>query len=216
MIGLVKSLVKVVLSLPFRTFDMQDHSDEGVTRFYLYRRLAEVGERLGGEMHCGRALSISGSQHLGEVIGLHAGTLISADYPEHNVLGLGFEDDSFDVVLFDMVLEHIEGSPQDAIDELRRVLKPGGILFCTTVLFYPIHAYPSDFWRFTPEALKLLCRRFSGIIDLGGWGNLYVWFVIWLGLGKQLVPLKPSHPLHKVATRNDDHCKIVTWVVARK
>jgi SAM-dependent methyltransferase len=159
---------------------------------------------------------VSGSQHLGEVIGLNAQTIISADYPEHNVLDLVFADDSFDVVLFDQVLEHVEGNPQDALDELYRVLKPNGVLFCATVLVYPIHGYPSDFWRFTPNGLKLLCRRFSEIIDCGGWGNMYVWFVAWLGLHQRPVPPRPSHPLHKIATKNDDNWKIVTWIVARK
>ena len=72
------------------------------------------------------------------------------------------------------------------------------------------------FWRFTPEGLVLLCKRYSEIIDVGGWGNMYVWFVVWLGLHDMPVPLCRWHPLHWVAMRNDDNWKIVTWIVAKK
>jgi SAM-dependent methyltransferase len=120
------------------------------------------------------------------------------------------------VVFFDQVLEHVEGNPQQAVDEILRVLKPGGVMVCATVLVYPIHGYPSDFWRFTPEGLKLLCGKFNDIIDYGGWGNMYVWMLAWLGLHQEPVPLCRWHPLYRVATRNDSNWKIVTWIVARK
>jgi ubiquinone/menaquinone biosynthesis C-methylase UbiE len=109
----------------------------------------------------GRILSISGSSYLCGVLKISAQLVVEADYPDHNVLYLSYEPDQFDMVLFDQVLEHVEGNPQQAIDELYRVLKPGGLLICATVLVYPIHGYPSNYWRFTPEGLKLMCRRFS-------------------------------------------------------
>ena len=46
-----------------------------------------------------------------------------------DVLELPFEDDSFDAVTCQTVLIHIE-NPQNALQEMKRVLKPGGILFC--------------------------------------------------------------------------------------
>jgi predicted O-methyltransferase YrrM len=62
------------------------------------------------------------------------------------------------VVMID-ALEHVE-SPQQAIDETYRILRPGGAVVLASVMNYPIHD-PIDYWRFTPRALSLLLRRFA-------------------------------------------------------
>jgi SAM-dependent methyltransferase len=51
-----------------------------------------------------------------------------------------------------------------AADELHRVLEPGGLLVMTSQMYFPIHAYPSDYWRFTPEAFATLCERFDAVV----------------------------------------------------
>jgi SAM-dependent methyltransferase len=51
-----------------------------------------------------------------------------------------------------------------AADELHRVLAPGGILIMTSVMYFPIHAYPSDYWRFTPEGFVTLSERFETVV----------------------------------------------------
>ena len=186
-----------------------------MTRFFYYRHLAHVAAPLCAR-YAGSVLSVSGSSSMCENLGIPRHRMTEADYPEHNVLSLRFEDDHFDVVIFDQVLEHVEGDPQKAIDELHRVLKPGGLLVCATVLVYPIHGYPSDYWRFTPNGLKLLCRAFTRVVDCDGWGNMYVWFMAWMGLHLEPVPLCRWHPLHRIATRNDSQWKIITWIVVEK
>jgi len=67
------------------------------------------------------------------------------------------------VVLNMESLEHI-AYPQKAIDEIYRVLKPGGFLILTTVMHFKIHRTPSDYWRFAPDGLELLLKRFK-IVD---------------------------------------------------
>ncbi|NMD04281.1 MAG: class I SAM-dependent methyltransferase, partial [Deltaproteobacteria bacterium] len=48
-------------------------------------------------------------------------------------------------------LEHVE-YPRKAMEEIHRILKPGGIVIISSVMNYPIHDFPFDYWRFTPEA----------------------------------------------------------------
>lgn len=49
---------------------------------------------------------------------------------------LGFDDDSFDVVLSWGSLEHIAGGYAGTLAEIRRVLRPGGLFFAHPGLFY--------------------------------------------------------------------------------
>ena len=73
---------------------------------------------------------------------------------------LGICDASFDVVLCTEVLEHLP-EPQRAIDEMYRVLVPGGQLLLTTRFLFPIHDSPHDYFRFTKYGLRHLLRRFD-------------------------------------------------------
>src|SRR5262245_3504168 len=185
-----------------------------ITRYFMYDRLARIGPLLPNRT--GRILSISHSANLGELLGLRPTKLDEANYPEHDMLALKSPDAHYDFVLSDQVLEHLEGSPQQGIDECHRVLKPGGIAVHTTCFINPIHGSPNDFWRFTPEALRWLHRGWAEVMECDGWGSFAVWSVVHDGLRFEGVPHARWHPLHRLATRNDPLWPIVTWVVARK
>jgi len=185
-----------------------------ITRYFMYNRLGSIGPLLPHRI--GRVLSISHSANLGDLLGLQPTEVVEANYPDHNMLSLHFADTSYDFVLSDQVLEHVEGNPQQAIDECYRILKPGGVAVHTTCFINPVHGMPKDFWRFTPEALCLLHRPWSEVIECGGWGNFEVWSVIQDGLRFEGVPHAKWHPLHRLATRNDPLWPIVTWIVAKK
>jgi hypothetical protein len=65
-------------------------------------------------------------------------------------------------------LEHVE-FPGRACEEAYRILKPNGILVISSTMHHPIHDYPHDYWRFTPEAFKTLLRPFpTSIVDFAG------------------------------------------------
>lgn len=208
--GLLRKARKLVWLLSMKGLPRGAH----ITRYFMYERLRSIGSLL--PHRTGRVLAISHSANLCGLLGLEPADIVEANYPEYNILSLGFPDACFDYVLSDQVLEHIEGSPQEAIDECRRVLRSGGIAVHTTCLIHPIHGAPGDFWRFTPYALSLLHQDWSKIIEVGGWGNMDVWSVVGDRLRKEGVPHAKWHPFHRLATRNDPLWPIVTWIVAEK
>jgi SAM-dependent methyltransferase len=65
-------------------------------------------------------------------------------------------------------------------DEVYRVLRPDGVLLVSCPFYFHIHNHPSDYWRFTPEALDVLLQNYPTRI-LGWQGNakkpLHVWAV---------------------------------------
>jgi len=74
----------------------------------------------------------------------------------------GVASESVGVALLMESLEHVE-NPFKAFREIARVLKPGGILVCTTVACFPLHAHPKDLWRFLPDGLRFLCKE-TGLV----------------------------------------------------
>jgi SAM-dependent methyltransferase len=64
------------------------------------------------------------------------------------------------------VLEHTL-HPFNAVDEIYRMLKPGGLLFVSTPFNFRIHGPLPDCWRFTEHGLRALLLKFV-ILDLSG------------------------------------------------
>src|SRR5450432_1955593 len=146
-----------------------------ITRYVMYETLSKViNDPLRGSG--AKILSISHSENLIRHMGLEKAQVVKANYHEYTAVDLSaFRSGDFDYVLSEQVLEHIEGNPQDVFDETWRVLKPGGIAVHTTTFVQPLHGFPSDFWRFSLECLKMLAKRFSEVIELGGFGNRWIW-----------------------------------------
>jgi SAM-dependent methyltransferase len=66
---------------------------------------------------------------------------------------------SVGTVLILDTLEHVE-FPRKAIENVHRILNENGILVISSVMNFPIHDYPYDYWRFTPEGFRSLLRPF--------------------------------------------------------
>jgi ubiquinone/menaquinone biosynthesis C-methylase UbiE len=78
---------------------------------------------------------------------------------------LPFSDNSLDAIICMAVIEHVE-DPKRAVEEIYRVLKPGGYAFISApFLFYyhPLNGYYGDFFRFTVEGMKYLTRQFTTV-----------------------------------------------------
>lgn len=82
-----------------------------------------------------------------------------------DIANIPCENASYDAVVCLSVLEHVE-FPRKGVEEIYRILKPGGILFGHVPFLYPYHAMPGyygDFFRFTDEGVRSLCRDFSSV-----------------------------------------------------
>ena len=92
------------------------------------------------------------------------------------------QDSSVDFVLATEFLEHYFDTAS-VLKEIRRVLKPEGILFFTVPTVWPIHEAPYDYHRFSPFALEEHFKKAqfsdSNIKSLGG---PYYYFAISIGL----------------------------------
>src|SRR5437764_4562577 len=52
-------------------------------------------------------------------------------------------------------------------EEVYRVLRPDGVLVVSCPFYFHQHGYPSDYWRFTPQALEVLLDRYPARVI--GW-----------------------------------------------
>jgi len=85
-----------------------------------------------------------------------------------NVEALSLPDASVGTVLAMSTFEHVRHFWR-GFEEIRRVLRPGGALLVSCPFYFHRHSFPSDYWRFTPEALELLLESYPS--KLIGWNG---------------------------------------------
>ncbi|RSK40515.1 class I SAM-dependent methyltransferase [Mangrovimonas spongiae] len=64
-----------------------------------------------------------------------------------------FKDNSFNCAMATEVLEHCP-DPEVVLNEVYRILKPGGIFFFTVPFLWNLHEVPHDEYRYTPFSLE--------------------------------------------------------------
>ena len=84
---------------------------------------------------------------------------------------LPYADGSFGTVIAMNTFEHVPRFWR-GFEEIRRVLRPDGALLVSCPFYFHIHSYPSDYWRFTPQALELLLRDYPSKIL--GWHRVTI------------------------------------------
>ncbi len=75
-----------------------------------------------------------------------------------SITSLPFESGSFDACMTVWVLDDLP-NPDNAVKEISRVLKSDGYYFAVEVQSAHQHYIPNDYFRFTPNALRVLCEK---------------------------------------------------------
>jgi SAM-dependent methyltransferase len=90
-------------------------------------------------------------------------------YETTDVRGVGeklpFKEASFDGVLSIAVLEHVK-DPDRCAEEIARVLKPGGSLYCAVPFLQPYHGYPHHYYNMTHQGLRNLFESLLSVDDI--------------------------------------------------
>ncbi|MFZ0760267.1 MAG: class I SAM-dependent methyltransferase [Candidatus Sulfotelmatobacter sp.] len=86
-------------------------------------------------------------------------------------------DGSVDVVLCTQVIEHIP-EPVPVLQEIFRVLRPGGTLILSAPAIFPQHGSPGDYWRYMPQGLAWLLQDFRTLEIQGETGTVGSLFLV--------------------------------------
>lgn len=72
-------------------------------------------------------------------------------------------------------MEHLP-DPDQFVSEVRRTLRPDGVLILSVPFMEPLHEEPRDFYRFTPYSLRHLLARHGFTVEQlwpkGGWWSV--------------------------------------------
>lgn len=74
----------------------------------------------------------------------------------------------YDYIIFTQVIEHLP-DPVSVLEQLRRILKPGGKILITGPLFYEEHEQPYDFYRYTQYGFRHLIEKTGMSIERIEW-----------------------------------------------
>ena len=93
---------------------------------------------------------------------------------------LPFKDASVDMLISESTIEHTPDA-ESAMREMRRVVKPGGLVYISIPFIMPFHASPNDYSRLTHEGLKQKFYDFTPkkVGSLGGPASALVTFLMY-------------------------------------
>lgn len=92
-------------------------------------------------------------------------------YPEFDICNPYIGNKKYDLIICEHVLEHVP-SPWDAVENMYKMLNNGGTLIVSTPFLIKIHPCPNDYWRFTPDGMKVLLESKGFEIEsVKSWGS---------------------------------------------
>ncbi|MBV8252237.1 MAG: class I SAM-dependent methyltransferase [Chitinophaga sp.] len=135
-----------------------------IARRGLYNEMSRVGAQLSGrllDVGCGTKPYRQLFQ-VDEYIGLEIDTTYNREKKDIDVFYDGtvfpFEDNTFDSLLCNQVLEHVF-NPEEFLQQINRVLKPGGKGIITVPFAWDEHEQPYDYARYSSFGLKSLLEK---------------------------------------------------------
>ena len=110
---------------------------------------------------------------------------------EGDIHKMPIASESEDAVICNAVLEHVT-DPIRAVEEIRRILKPGGIALVQVPSVYPYHNNKNygDYWRFFDDTLRYMFRDFSEV-EIVKQGGFFASMILFLPFDKRLF-IKPA------------------------
>ena len=90
---------------------------------------------------------------------------IDADCRPHiigDIPTLPFKSESVENIICVSVLEHVP-EPQKVVNEIHRILKPGGMILLVIPFVFPYHSIDHDYYRFTKDGIGHLFRHFREV-----------------------------------------------------
>ena len=138
----------------------------GVEEFFVRQGRELRGKRIldlgaGESPYAGLARS-AGAELLGADIDPPAGSETLKIDPSSGRVPLG--DGSVDAILSTQVLEHV-ADVQAYLREAHRLLRPGGLMFCSTHGAFVLHRHPTDFRRWTIDGLRYELEQAGFVVE---------------------------------------------------
>lgn len=99
-----------------------------------------------------------------------------------DITDLPLADQSIDAIICEFVLEHLP-NPERVVDEIKRVLKSGGVVYVAVPFVASFHSSPNDFYRWSKQGLRHLMKDFKELdsgIRCGPTAALLYVFSEWL------------------------------------
>ena len=188
--------------------------DQQYTRCALYLSHIEYYEsRVVPRLHEGlMAIEFGGSNGFIHQLFRGVDYEIAPNAPEVDIQNLSaYPEGHFDYVILDEVLEHVP-RPWVAVEQARRILKPGGTLITSSPFMIAVHKVPDDYWRFTKQAMHVLLDQYSNV-ETHWWGNRDS---VAFAMNGMMVSTRDAIEAGAFDLRNDEKFVISVWAYAIK
>jgi SAM-dependent methyltransferase len=168
--------------------------------------------RLAGPVYEFGSYLVEGQGDLGDLRSLFAGSeYVGCDMRAgagvdrvEDLAHLGLPDGAAQTIICVDTLEHVF-EIRRAVDEMIRVLAPGGVLLITAPFDFHIHNHPGDYWRLTPSCLDRLLSPLAAVA-VGSQGIESSPHTVFAIAAKAPVDMTFAQGYERLATQMRQHC----------